>query len=63
MIVVRSMNLMDKVRVLIWILLSNRKLLRSLLIIVLTVGILTASSSTTAYGDDGRDPDPEPGGI
>lgn len=63
MIVVRSMNLMDKVRVLIWILLSNRKLLRSLLIIVLTVGILTTSSSTTAYGDDGRDPDPEPGGI
>ena len=56
------MKTIDKVRTILWIVLSNRKLLRRLLIIALIVTATLTGYTVLAYGDDDddREPDPSP---
>jgi len=56
------MKTIDKVRTILWIVLSNKKLLRRLLIIALIVTAAITGYTVLAYGDDedDREPDPSP---
>ena len=55
------MKTIDKVRTILWIVLSNRKLLRRLLIIALIVTTTLTGYTVLAYGDDDdREPIPDP---
>ena len=56
------MKTIDKVRTILWIVLSNKKLLRRLLIIALIVTAAITGYTVLAYGDDDddREPDPDP---
>jgi len=56
------MRTIDKVRTILWIVLSNKKLLRRLLIIAIIVTATLTGYTVLAYGDDDddREPDPSP---
>ena len=56
------MRTIDKVRTILWIVLSNRRLLRRLLIIALIVTAAITGYTVLAYDEDegGREPDPDP---
>ena len=56
------MRTIDKVRTVLWIVLSNRRLLRRLLIIALILTAAITGYTVLAYGDDDddREPDPSP---
>jgi len=58
------MRTIDKVRTILWIVLSNRRLLRRLLIIALILTAAITGYTVLAYGDDeddgGREPIPDP---
>jgi len=56
------MKTIDKVRTILWIVLSNKKLLRRLLVIALIVTATLTGYTVLAYGDDDddREPDPSP---
>ena len=57
------MRTIDKVRTVLWIVLSNKKLLRRLLMIALILTATLTGYTVLAYGDDdddGREPDPSP---
>ena len=58
------MKTIDKVRTILWIVLSNKKLLRRLLIIALILTAAITGYTVLAYGDDedegGGEPDPDP---
>ena len=56
------MKTIDKVRTVLWIVLSNRRLLRRLLVIALILTAALTGYTVLAYGDDDddREPDPSP---
>jgi len=58
------MKTIDKVRTILWIVLSNRRLLRRLLVIALILTAAITGYTILAYGDDDDDrepiPDPSP---
>ena len=56
------MRTIDKVRTVLWIVLSNKKLLRRLLVIALIVTATITGYTVLAYDDDddGREPIPDP---
>ena len=56
------MKTIDKVRTILWIVLSNKKLLRRLLVIALILTAAITGYTVLAYGDDDddREPDPSP---
>jgi len=56
------MRTIDKVRTILWIVLSNKKLLRRLLIIALILTAAITGYTVLAYDEDegGREPDPDP---
>ena len=56
------MKTIDKVRTILWIVLSNKKLLRRLLVIALILTAALTGYTVLAYGDDDddREPDPDP---
>jgi len=56
------MKTIDKVRTILWIVLSNKKLLRRLLIIALILTATLTGYTVLAYDDDddGREPIPSP---
>jgi len=56
------MRTIDKVRTILWIVLSNRRLLRRLLVIALILTAAITGYTVLAYGDDDddREPDPSP---
>ena len=56
------MKTIDKVRTILWIVLSNRRLLRRLLVIALILTAAITGYTVLAYGDDDddREPDPSP---
>ena len=56
------MKTIDKVRTVLWIVLSNKKLLRRLLVIALILTAALTGYTVLAYDEDegGREPDPDP---
>ena len=56
------MKTIDKVRTILWIVLSNKKLLRRLLVIALILTAAITGYTVLAYDDDDddREPDPSP---
>ena len=56
------MRTIDKVRTILWIVLSNKKLLRRLLIIALILTATLTGYTVLAYDEDegGGEPDPSP---
>jgi len=55
------MKTIDKVRTILWIVLSNRRLLRRLLVIALMLTAAITGYTVLAYGDDDdREPIPDP---
>ena len=54
------MRTIDKVRTILWIVLSNRRLLRRLLVIALILTAAITGYTVLAYGDDDDDREPIP---
>ena len=54
------MRTIDKVRTVLWIVLSNKKLLRRLLVVALILTATLTGYTVLAYGDDDDDREPIP---